>query len=400
MKRDLLCGAAFLCCVAACHRETEHPLPQAPANEAWITAQQVKDAKLTIAPVAIADVGGAAVTSGRVTFDDLKVSHVFSPVTGRVVRIEAQPGQRVKKGAALATIESPDVGTAFSDLAKAQADLVAAEHDFKRQKELFEAHAGSQKDYEQAVDNFGKAKAEFERARRKAQLFRSGSVDSVNQEYTLKALIDGEVIARNVNPGVEVQGQYSGGNAVELFTIGELDTVWVVADVFEIDLAKVKTGARASVHVVAYPDKVFEGAVDWVSGTLDPTSRTAKVRCRIKNPLHELKPEMYATVSVSVAERRALAIPRGAMLRLSDQTMVFVETGTTPQGLLKFERRPVAVDENEGGDYLPVTHGLNAGDRIVTSGAILLSGMLSVYRCISKTNSILSLFFQVLLTAK
>ncbi|HEY7954274.1 MAG TPA: efflux RND transporter periplasmic adaptor subunit, partial [Polyangia bacterium] len=313
---------------------------------------------------------------GKVTFDDLHVSHVFSPVTGRVVKIEAQPGQRVKKGAPLCTIESPDVGSAFSDLAKAQADLVAAQHDFQRQTELFQAHAGSQKDYESAQDSFGKAKAEYERAKKKAQMLRGGSADAVNQEYTLRALIDGEVIARTINPGTEVQGQYSGGNAVELFTIGDLDSVWVLADVFEMDLAKVKTGSRATVKVVAYPNKVFDGIVDWVSGTLDPASRTAKVRCKIKNPLHELKPEMYATVSITVAERQALAIPRSAMLRLGDQTVVFVETGNAPGARLRFERRPVAVDEDEGGDYLPVTHGLSAGEHVVTSGAVLLSGML------------------------
>src|SRR5207248_5152243 len=104
------------------------------------------------------------------TFDDLRVFHAFSPVTGRVVRIDAQPGQRVKKGQSLAVIESPDVGNAFSDLAKAHADLTAAEHDYKRQKELFDAHAASQKDYEAALDNYQKAKAELSRAQKKASL--------------------------------------------------------------------------------------------------------------------------------------------------------------------------------------------------------------------------------------
>jgi cobalt-zinc-cadmium efflux system membrane fusion protein len=371
---------SLLLVAAGCHAKSEEAAPaqQVPAGEAWLTAQQVKDARLAVAPLAEQDVGGAIVTSGRVTFDDLRVSHVFSPVTGRVTAIQAQPGQRVKRGAPLATIQSPDVGQAFSDLAKAQADLVAAEHDLKRQTELFKEHAAAQKDYEASQDNYGKAKAEFERAKKKAQLLRSGAgaVDTVTQEFTLQAVIDGEVIARNVNPGVEVQGQYGLGSAVELFTIGEIDQVWVLADLFEMDLARVKKGSRVTVQVVAYPNKVFEGIVDWVSGSLDPASRTAKVRCTIKNPNRELKPEMYATVSVSVAERKALAIPRGALLRLGDQTVVFVETGTTPTGQLKFERRPVAVDEDEGGAYLPVTHGLQPGDKIVTSGAILLSGMI------------------------
>src|SRR5262249_41039589 len=221
---------------------------------AFFSPQEVKNANLSIVEVAEHDVGGTIPASGKVAFDDLRVSHVFSPVTGRVVRILAQPGQRLKKGEPLCAIVSPDVGSAFADLGKAQADLIAAEHEFKRQRELFEAHAGSQKDFETAEDNFGKAKAEIERARQKARLFRAGSVDRVTQEYTLKALIDGEVIARNVNPGQEVLGQYSGGTALELFTIGELDRVWVLADVFEMDLAKIKVNAPVTVKVVAYPN--------------------------------------------------------------------------------------------------------------------------------------------------
>jgi cobalt-zinc-cadmium efflux system membrane fusion protein len=378
MKRIAL-SALLLACVAGfgCHNNSNaESQPQPPAGEAWLSQQQVKNANLKVAPLGDQDVGGAVVTSGKVTFDDLRVSHVFSPVTGRVVKIDAQPGQRVKKGASLATIESPDVGNAFSDLAKAHADQTAAEHDYKRQKELFDAHAASQKDFEQAQDNYQKSKAELSRAQKKAQLLSRGGADSVTQEYTLRAPIDGEVITRNLTPGMEVVGQYSQGNALELFTIGELDKVWVLADVFEMDLGRIKKGARANVRVVTYPTRMFEGAVDYVSGQLDPNTRTAKVRCTIANPDRDLKPEMYATVSVSVAERRALAIPRSAKLRLGDQTVVFVETGLSPNGLVRFERRPVAVDEDEGGEYLPVTHGLERGEKIVTSGAILLAGMI------------------------
>jgi len=375
MKRH---AAALLLVAAGCsgHASNAASQPQPPAGEAWLTQQQVKNANLVVKEVADQDVGGAVVTSGKVTFDDLRVSHVFSPVTGRVVRIEAQPGQRVKKGAALAVIESPDVGNAFSDLAKAHAELEAAERDYKRQKELFDAHAASQKDYEQSLDAFQKAKAELSRAQKKAQLLRGGGADSVTQEYTLRAPIDGEVIMRSMSPGMEVVGQYSQGNAVELFTVGELDHVWVVADVYEMDLGRVKKGARVTVRVVSYPNRIFEGVVDYVAGQLDPQTRTAKMRCTIANPDRDLKPEMYATVSVSVAERKALAIPRSAMLRLGDQTVVFVQMGVSPNGLIRFERRPVAVDEDEGGDYLPVTHGLERGEKIVTSGAILLAGMI------------------------
>jgi cobalt-zinc-cadmium efflux system membrane fusion protein len=361
---------------AACgSRTTEPTVPLPPAGEAWVSAQQVAEAKIVVAPVADENVGGAIVTSGKVAFDDLRVSRVMSPVTGRITKILAQPGQRVKRGAPLAMILSPDIGTVFSDLEKAQAAFNAAERDLKRQKELYEAKAASQKEYETALNAYGTTKAELDRARQKARLLSRGTVDTVTQEYTVTAPLDGEIISRSVNPGVEVTGTYGGGST-ELFTVGELDHVWVLADVFEMDVAQVKQGARVTVKVVAYPNKIFEGHVEWLSGQLDKDSRTAKVRCAINNPQRELKPEMYATVSISVAETKALAIPRNALLRLGEQTVVFVEKGRAPNGFLRFERRPVAVDEAEGGDYLPVTHGLEAGERIVTSGGILLLGLI------------------------
>src|SRR5262249_35714199 len=205
--------SACLLAAAGCHHASNAAAPPTPpAGEAWLTPQQVKNASLAVDPVADQGVGGAVVASGQVTLRDLRLPHVFSPVTGRVVKIEAQPGERVKKGKVLATIESPDVGNAFSDLAKANADLTASEHDFKRQKELFDAHAASQKDFEAAQDNYMKAKAELVRAQKKAQLLAHGGADSVTQEYTLRSPIDGEVIARNISPGVEVVGQYSQGN--------------------------------------------------------------------------------------------------------------------------------------------------------------------------------------------
>jgi cobalt-zinc-cadmium efflux system membrane fusion protein len=272
-------------------------------------------------------------------------------------------------------IESPDVGSVFSDLQKAHAEFTSAEKDFKRQKELFDVHAGSQRDLESAQGIYSKSKAELDRAKRKAQLLSGGRGGGGSQSYTLRAPIAGEVVARNVNPGAEVQGQYSGGS-VELFTLGELDTVWVMADLFEMDLGRVKQGTECLVKVVAYPKRSFKGIADWVSDTLDPTTRTAKVRCKLDNSDRELKPEMYATAALAVDRKRALALPRSAILHLGDQTMAFVELGTAPDGRVRFERRPVSISEESGGEYLPVIRGINAGERVVTAGAVVLSGML------------------------
>jgi len=361
----------------ACHRRaTANPAAEPPTTEVWLAPEQAVAAKLVVEPLEPQPVGGVVVASGRVTFDDLQVSHVLSPVTGRVVKIEAQPGQRVKRGDALAQIESPDVAAAFSDLAKAQADFGAAEKEANRQKELFDVHAGSQRDFESAQSSFSKARAELDRAKKKSRILRGSHSDGVNEMYTLRAPIDGEVISRNVNPGAEVQGQYTGGTVLELFTVGELDSVWVLGDIFEMDLGRVKAGTPCLATVVSYPGRVFRGQADWISDTLDPATHTSKVRCKIANTDRALKPEMYATVALPMDRQVALAIPRGALLRLGDQTVVFVEAGKTPDGRLRFERRPVVVNEEQGGDFLPVLRNLAKGERIVVSGAILLSGML------------------------
>jgi cobalt-zinc-cadmium efflux system membrane fusion protein len=365
----VLCFALYGC--SSQSQASEAPAP--PANEVWITSRQAEEARLTTGTVDDHDVGGLITTSGKLTFDDLHVDHVFSPVTGRITRIDAQLGEHVKKGQALAVIDSPDIGLASADMAKAEADLIAAEHDYNRQKELSAIHAVAQREYETAEDNYRKARAEVERARQKGRLLNTGNV--VGQGFVLRAHIDGEIVGRTVNPGMEVQGQYSGGAAVELFTVGEVNPLWVVADAFEMDIARIKPGEHVKVRVVAYPDKLFEGVVDWVASSLDPATRTAKVRCTIPNPERLLKPEMFATVAIAVEGKQRLAVPRSAILHLGDQTVVFVPAGQTADARLRFERRPVIVDEDEPGDWVPVTRGVQKSESVVTGGAILLSGV-------------------------
>jgi cobalt-zinc-cadmium efflux system membrane fusion protein len=358
-------------CQKASHA-AELSAPPAPPGEIWLTPEQVRTAQLDIQSVAAQNVDDTLLTSGRITLDDLRSAHVFSPVTGRVVSIRAQLGEQVKKGDALAVIESPDIGNVVSDLHKAEADLIAAEHDYKRKADLFEQKASSASDLETAEDNRRKAKAEVQRARQRAFLLRARNEDSVTQAYTLVSPIAGEVLLRNINPGIEVQGQYGGGTAQELFTVGELDRIWVLGDVYEIDLARVHIGSPSTVTVLTYKDRVFKGQVDWISGSLDPTTRTAKVRCTFDNSDKLLHPEMYATLRISVDQKKALAIPRNALLRLGEYYVIFTEIGEA-QGFIRFERVPLEVDERGPSQWVEVKHGLAAGQKIVVNGGILLS---------------------------
>jgi cobalt-zinc-cadmium efflux system membrane fusion protein len=359
----------------ACHKEVATAMP-ADLSVARLSAAQVSAAKLEVQPAAERPVGFGVHTTGRVVLRDLGTAHVFSPVTGRVVRIEAAVGAYVKAGATLAVIASADVGQAFSDVEKATADFAAAGAELKRQRELFQAQAAARKDLEAAQAAAAKSRAELDRAHHKARLLRSSARDGDAQEYVLRAPIDGEVLARNVSPGVEVQGEYAGGNVVELFTIGNLDPILVEADAFEVDLARIKVGALVSVEVAAYPGLAFAAKVEWVADTLDPQTRTARVRCALPNPDRKLKPEMFATVTIASGGTTRLALPRSALLRLGDQMFAFVETSPPGAAMRDFQRRPVAVDEQEGGPFVPITRGIAPRDRVVTSGAILLSGMI------------------------
>lgn len=376
LEQLLLCLLLFL----GCRPHAERKSSGSPSEgEVWLTAEQVKDAQIVTAPAQLQDVDDTILTSGRITFDDTRVTHVFSPVSGRIKSINVDLGQRVQPGDVLAIIESPDIGIASSDVGKARADLVAAEHELRRQRELLAQHAVSQREYEQAEDAYHKAAAEMARARQKARLFQSSgaALNQVTQTYTVRSEIAGEVILRNINPGMEVQGQYSGGGTpLELFTIGDLDQIWVIADVYEMDLPRVKIGAPVTVKAVAFPKRVFQGTANWVSGALDPITRTAHVRCSLPNPDHALRPEMYVTASLTVDQQKALAIPHAAILRLGEQTLVFVRRGQTADGRLRFARVLVQVDVGENSSWVVVQHGLEAGQEVVVSGAILLSGML------------------------
>jgi multidrug efflux pump subunit AcrA (membrane-fusion protein) len=150
------------------------------------------------------------------------------------------------------------------------------------------------------------------------------------------------------------------------------DKVYVYTDLRAADLPKVAVGAPVSVSVAAFPARRFEGSVDWVSGALDPTTRTARLRCTVANVDRALRPDMYATVSISVPKQRALALPRQALLRRDGETVVAAVLGQNKKGQTRLARRAVKVDESVPGDYLPVAQGLREGDVVVVRGGAAL----------------------------
>jgi cobalt-zinc-cadmium efflux system membrane fusion protein len=322
------------------------------------------------------DATDAVVLGGRLSFEDLHVAHVFSPVNGRVTRVVVRLGQQVRRGEPLAALESPDFAQAAADALKARADLVLADHERTRQRELYEAHGSARRDLEAAEATWLKARAELDRAEQRTQLLRGGAGGDVTQEYLLTSPIDGEVVARNISPGLEVQGQYSGAAAaLELFTIGRTDRLQVLADAYEVDLPRLRAGDPITLQTPTYQGRAFKGVIEGVSGALDPQLRTAKVRCSVENPDRLLRAEMYAPVTIQVAGQKVLAVPRTALLRVGEATMVFVDRGAQ-DGKRVFERRQVVADEGRSGGMVAVSAGLSPGERVVSKGAVFLLGLL------------------------
>jgi cobalt-zinc-cadmium efflux system membrane fusion protein len=358
--------ALYALCAVGCHRG-ETAVPHAdiqPEDELWLSSDQMAKAGVRVEVALPQPVSNAIAATGRVAFDDLHVTHVYSPVTGHVTRVLARPGQRVAKGAPLLAIQSPDVGTAFADVVKAQADLQASEADFHREERLLGDDATSRRSYEGAQDAFRRASAEYQRAQQRASLLHAGAGDVVTQEYMLRSGLEGDVIVRNVTPGMEVAGQYSGGNSSELFTIGDIKQVWVLADVPDTALPNIHLGDAADVRVVAYPGRVFTGTIDLVASAVDPATRTGRVRLSLRNDTEELKPEMFASVAIHQPATTRLAVPRDALISINESSYVFVDAGARDDGRRIFKRRAVKTGDATGA-LVPVETGLAAGERVV-----------------------------------
>lgn len=356
----------------ACHR-TEPAESTPPPGETWLTSAQIQGARLVIEPAGKRTLALHLVTAGRVAFDEARVAHVFPPVSGRIMKVLGAFGQRVGQGDPLAVIESPDLGSAWSDLIKARADVVAAEHEFERQRDLLEHHAAAEREFEAAQDNAEKARAEVERARLRLKMLHASDTGSATQEFLLRSPIPGEIVNRNATLGLEVQGMLSSANIVqELFTVGDIDRVWVWGDLYERDLGKVRRGQPVAITSVASPGRVVTGTIDFVGQTLDPQTRTARTRCVVPNADRFLKPEMYVTLSVEFDRRDLLALPLSAVIRAGDRQVVFVEDEKMEDGRTRFRQRAVELGDADDG-WVSILSGLRSGERVVVSGSILLS---------------------------
>jgi len=301
--------------------------------------------------------------AAKVQADPTKVVRIFSPTSGRVVAIEVKPGDYVRRGQTVAVLNSSDVASARSDYAKANIEAERSTRAMERQKLLFEHGAAAEKDYIDARAQADAARAELARARQRLELL---NVSASANADTVPLVAPANGVVLDVNAGA---GEFSKSleSANPLITIADLNTVWIVGDVYEKDVAKLDRGKQVSVTLQAYPDKQWTGRIDSISGALDPTTRTLKVRVALSNPGQRLKPEMFGSIHVKAGTHPALVVPSGAIIREGNTTTVFLNNAGKP------EQRTVTVGQTVDGN-VEIMSGLRAGEEVAAVGAELLKG--------------------------
>jgi len=312
-------------------------------------------------------------TNGKVQFDEERLVRVNAPLTGRIVEVLARPGEVVEPGHRLLLLDSPDLGAAKSDYAKAVSDLERSEKAFNLARDLFEVKAISEREIRDAENDYRKAAAEKERAASRllalgltqAQLSNVVSREDTSTQIVVRAPRGGVIVERNVTPGQAVTFGQS-DTPTNLFVIADLADMWVVADIYEPDVPKVRLGQVVTITLPCCPGERFEGKVSYISDSVDPQTRTVKVRAVVSNRARQLKAEMFVKAAIETGSSTVLAIPPSAVQFEEGQPFVVIDKGNGG-----YERRPVKLGNDLDG-IVEVLAGITPQDRIVSTGSILL----------------------------
>jgi len=301
--------------------------------------------------------------AAKVQADPTKVVRIFPPASGRVLSIDVKPGDHVRRGQAVASLSSSDVASAQSDFAKANIEAERATRAMERQKILFDRGAAAEKDYIDARAQADADRAELSRAKQRLDMLNVTS-SATTDRVTLISPDSGVVLDVSAAPG---EFSKSLESANPLITIADLKTVWIVGDVYEKDVAKVRPGKQVTATLQAYPGQQWTGRIDSISGALDPTTRSLKARVGLPNRDQRLKPEMFGTIHVKAGTHEALVAPAAAIIREGNASTVFVNNGGKP------EQRTVTVGQTVDGN-VEILSGLRAGEEVAADGAELLKG--------------------------
>jgi len=317
---------------------------------------------LTIAPVGIKDVRRNLVLPAVVEADPAHLIKVLPPLSGRVMLLKVQLGERVTEGQPLIVLDSPDLAQAYADYDRAKVQVALTLKSRDRQRALAKIGGAADKDLQQAETDYANAVAELRRAEaRLKQIGVDADSKSVARDVTVSAPMAGSIIDREVAPGA-----YWNDPNQALMTIADLKTVWVTASVPETDITLVAKGQPVDVVFPAYPGEVFKGNVLFVSDVVDTDTRRTKVRIAFANPGTRLRPGMFANVTFFAPAQQVAIVPTSALVLKDDLTQVYVETAPW-----KFEARTVDLGFQQG-DEVVLRSGVKAGERVVVKGGVLL----------------------------
>jgi len=305
--------------------------------------------------------------TGAVAYNAFKTTPVITQVGGPVSKILVVPGEYVKAGQPMLDVSSPDYAQLLDSYLKAADSYRLAQRFYTRAQDLYKNNAIAERDLEQAESDLSQAKADFEAAEQGMRILgikNPGDLAKAPSSAQIPVLapIGGEVVERLVSPGQVVQA-----GQTQAFTISDLSTVWVLANVYQADLQYVRNGDDVSVQTDAYPNS-FHGKISYISPALDPNTRTLQARIVVDNPGEKLKRDMYCTVTVTAGVlSKVFAVPNAAILRDDNNApFVYVLTGTD-----QFKRSDVQLGQMQDGQT-QVTKGISAGDKVVGNGSLFL----------------------------
>jgi len=366
-------------------KQGDGKVPPAPASSGF-QPTEAQWRNLKAEPIRLVSFAAEHQADGRIAINEYKTTAVFSPYSGRVMRIFAVTGAKVAQGDPLYAIEATEFVQAQNDLTtainarnKAQAQYRLTQINEGRQRDMFAAKAAAKRDWEQAEADFVAASNDLKTAeigieavRKRLRILGKSEKEieeltahggQINPEVTVQAPISGTVIQRKIGAGQYIQ---SAAND-PVFTIGDLSTVWLVANLHEADIPFVHPGAVLKTSVLALPDKVFLAKVVYVAPMVDPASRRLPVRAEIENPGLELKPEMFASFTIITGNPEPHpAVPQSAIIYEGSEAHVWV-VGMDR----RITSRKVVLGQ-AAGNMIEVRSGLTAGEEVVTSGALFI----------------------------
>ncbi len=353
MRPTVACVFAIALFTTACHRQEVHEQPS-------IRNQPSPGSFVTVQTAQTDEHGAAIVAQGNVAYDEDRVAAIIPPVQGRIVQLQAAAGDHVAQNAPLAIVYSAEVAGAGAGLSEARIARVAAEQSLARAVRLVGEGAAADREVIEARAVLAQAVAEERRAA--GSLRAMGAPVSSAATYTLRAPIAGTVVRRAVRVGAEARPDAS----EPAFLIADLQRVWVLAYLHELQASTVHRGDVAEIAVPSVPGRTFRGTVDRVGDAVDPNARTIVVRIGIENSDGALKPDMFARVTIRTRAANVVIVPTTALVTQSNGYAVFVQR---PDGT--FEKRAVTTGA-ELEHQTQIIQGLTAGERIVTEGALLL----------------------------